>query len=179
MPFREAIALYYEGHPSRSHVTTHGQSVSMSWCPALSGTCDQILLSVGMLLSESCGHIYIYIYIYIYVGKVPLSAERAPHKDRTTNSRPKLLKRKRYLVKRPQSGLDTKTYWLTDWPTAVKWLWLILRIQDSSVSIVTVLQKKDKRITYLFSVWLQASKLGSRADQKPSTERIMRASSSG
>jgi hypothetical protein len=31
------------------------QSVSMSWCRAGSGTCDQILLPVGILLSESCG----------------------------------------------------------------------------------------------------------------------------
>jgi hypothetical protein len=53
-----------------------------------------------------------------------LSSERAPHRDRKTNSRPKLLKRKQYLVKRPQSGLNTKTYWLTDWLSAVKWLWL-------------------------------------------------------
>jgi hypothetical protein len=57
-----------------------------------------------------------------------LSSERTPHKDRTTNSRPKLLKRKQYLVKRSQSGIDTKTYWMTDWLTdwlwAVKWLWL-------------------------------------------------------
>jgi hypothetical protein len=29
-------------------------SVSMSWCRAHSGTCDQILLPVGMLLSEIC-----------------------------------------------------------------------------------------------------------------------------
>jgi hypothetical protein len=27
----------------------------MSWCRAHSGTCDQILLPIGMLLSESCG----------------------------------------------------------------------------------------------------------------------------
>jgi hypothetical protein len=33
-----------------------------------------------------------------------------PHRDRTTNPRPKLLKRKQYLVIRPQSGLATKTY---------------------------------------------------------------------
>jgi hypothetical protein len=39
-----------------------------------------------------------------------LLSERELHRDRTTNSRPKLLKRKQYLVKRPQSGLDTKTY---------------------------------------------------------------------
>jgi hypothetical protein len=55
-----------------------------------------------------------------------LSSERAPHRDRTTNSRPKILKRKQYLVKRPQSGLDTKTYWLTDWLSAVNLLWLWL-----------------------------------------------------
>jgi hypothetical protein len=53
-----------------------------------------------------------------------LSSERAPHSERTTNFRPKLLKRKQYLVKRPQNGLDTKTYWLTGWLSAVKWLCL-------------------------------------------------------
>jgi hypothetical protein len=31
------------------------QSVSMSWCRAHSGTCDQILLPVGRFLFESCG----------------------------------------------------------------------------------------------------------------------------
>jgi hypothetical protein len=31
---------------SQSHVTTDGQSVSMSWCRVDSGTCDQILLPV-------------------------------------------------------------------------------------------------------------------------------------
>jgi hypothetical protein len=41
-----------------------------------------------------------------------LSSETAPQRDKTTNSRPKHLKRKQYLVKRPQSGLDAKTYWL-------------------------------------------------------------------
>jgi hypothetical protein len=39
---------------SRSRVTTDGQSVSMSRYLAHSGTCDQILLSVLRLLSESC-----------------------------------------------------------------------------------------------------------------------------
>jgi hypothetical protein len=39
-----------------------------------------------------------------------LTSERASHRDRTTNSRPKLLKRKKYLVEHPQSALDTKTY---------------------------------------------------------------------
>jgi hypothetical protein len=39
---------------SRSHVTTDGQSVSMSRCRAHSGTCDQILLFVRRLFSESC-----------------------------------------------------------------------------------------------------------------------------
>jgi hypothetical protein len=38
----------------QSHVTTDGQSASMSRCRARSGTCDQILLSVRRLLSESC-----------------------------------------------------------------------------------------------------------------------------
>jgi hypothetical protein len=31
---------------SQSHVTTDGQSVSMSWCKFQSGTCDQIVFSV-------------------------------------------------------------------------------------------------------------------------------------
>jgi hypothetical protein len=31
---------------SKSHVTTDGQSISMSWCKVHSGTCDQILYSV-------------------------------------------------------------------------------------------------------------------------------------
>jgi hypothetical protein len=35
---------------------------------------------------------------------------RALHGDKTTNFRPKHLKRKQYLVKHPQSGLDSKTY---------------------------------------------------------------------
>jgi hypothetical protein len=39
--------------------------------------------------------------------------ERGRPSERTENSRTKLLKRKKYLVKRPQSGLNTKTYWLT------------------------------------------------------------------
>jgi hypothetical protein len=43
-----------------------------------------------------------------------ISSNGAPYRYRTTNSRPKLLKRKHYLVKCPQSGLNTKTYWLTD-----------------------------------------------------------------
>jgi hypothetical protein len=40
---------------SRSYFTTDGQSVSLSWCRGHSGTCDQILLPVRRLLSESCG----------------------------------------------------------------------------------------------------------------------------
>jgi hypothetical protein len=39
---------------SRSYFTTDGQSVSMPWCWANSGACDQILLPVRTLLSESC-----------------------------------------------------------------------------------------------------------------------------
>jgi hypothetical protein len=38
----------------RSYFTTDGQSVSMSRYRAHSGTCDQILLSVRRLFSESC-----------------------------------------------------------------------------------------------------------------------------
>jgi hypothetical protein len=62
-----------------------------------------------------------------------LSSKRAPHRDRTTNSRPKLLKMKQYLVKRPQSGLENKTYWLTDWLSAVKLLWLLTKREIHSV----------------------------------------------
>jgi hypothetical protein len=51
--------------------------------------------------------------LWLTMDRPSLSSERVPQRDRTTNSRPKLLKRKQYLVKRPQSGLDTKTYWLT------------------------------------------------------------------
>jgi hypothetical protein len=40
---------------SQSHVTTDGQSVSMSWCQVYPGTCDQILFSVWKLLSFQCG----------------------------------------------------------------------------------------------------------------------------
>jgi hypothetical protein len=38
-----------------SYFTTDGQSVNMSWCRAHSGPCDQMLLPVGILLSEICG----------------------------------------------------------------------------------------------------------------------------
>jgi hypothetical protein len=40
---------------SQSHVTTDGQSVSMSWCRVHSGTCDQILFSVWKLLLSLWG----------------------------------------------------------------------------------------------------------------------------
>jgi hypothetical protein len=40
---------------SKVEITTDGQSVSMSWYQEPCGTCDQILLPVGMLLSEICG----------------------------------------------------------------------------------------------------------------------------
>jgi hypothetical protein len=40
---------------SQSHVTTDGQSVSMSWCQVHSETCDQILFSVWNLLCCLCG----------------------------------------------------------------------------------------------------------------------------
>jgi hypothetical protein len=40
---------------SRSYFTTDGQSVNISWCWTHSGTCDQILLPVGMLRSFFCG----------------------------------------------------------------------------------------------------------------------------
>jgi hypothetical protein len=46
-------------------------------------------------------------------GRPGLSSEKAPRRDKTTNFTPKHLTRKQYLLKRPQSGLDTKTYWLT------------------------------------------------------------------
>jgi hypothetical protein len=40
---------------SQSHITIDGRPVSMSWCRARSGTCGQILLTVGKLLSCLCG----------------------------------------------------------------------------------------------------------------------------
>jgi hypothetical protein len=39
---------------SQNYFTTDNHSVSMSWCRAHSGTCDQILLPVGMLLFCFC-----------------------------------------------------------------------------------------------------------------------------
>jgi hypothetical protein len=62
-------------------------------------------------------------YVRLTKDRPGLSSERSSHRDRATNSRPKLMKRKEYLVKRPQSGLNTKTYWLTDWLTD----WLTVR----------------------------------------------------
>jgi hypothetical protein len=67
--------------------------------------------------------------LWLTKDRPSLSSERAPHRDTTTNSRPKLLQRKQYLVKRPQSGLDTKTYWLTDEVT--------LTLVETSVSTTT------------------------------------------
>jgi hypothetical protein len=51
-PPSHGVGLNFE---VRSYFTTDSQSVSMSWCRAHLRTCDQILLSVGMLLSEICG----------------------------------------------------------------------------------------------------------------------------
>jgi hypothetical protein len=55
---------------SRSHVTTDGWSARMSRCRAYSGTCDQILLSVRMLLFESCCHIFVGYLLWREVGSV-------------------------------------------------------------------------------------------------------------
>jgi hypothetical protein len=44
-----------EGGGGGGYFTTETQSVSMSWRQVHSGTCDQILLPVGMLLSEIYG----------------------------------------------------------------------------------------------------------------------------
>jgi hypothetical protein len=52
-----------------------------------------------------------------------LSLERAPHRDRTTHSRRKLLKGSN-MCQTSTKWARHKTYWLTDWMSAVKWLWL-------------------------------------------------------
>jgi hypothetical protein len=70
-------------------------------------------------------------WLWLTKDRPGLSSERAPHRDRTANSRPKLLKRKQNLVKRPQSGLDTKTYWLTDWLTDCRKVTLTLTIHSN------------------------------------------------
>jgi hypothetical protein len=62
----------------------------------------QFLICVLLLLLLLC--------TVTYKGRSGLMSERTHHKDRTTDFRPKFLKRKQYLVKHPQSGLDTKTY---------------------------------------------------------------------
>jgi hypothetical protein len=50
----------------------------------------------------------------------PLVREGAPQ-NKTVNV-------KQYYIssQKHQIGLDTKTYWLTDWPSVVMWLWLCL-----------------------------------------------------
>jgi hypothetical protein len=42
-----------------------------------------------------------------------LSSERAPLQRQDNKFQTQTLEKKQYLVKRPQSGLDTKTYWVT------------------------------------------------------------------
>jgi predicted transporter len=55
------VASYTSGHCTvggGGYFTTDGRSVSQSVCLGIEhpcGTCDQILLLVGMLLSEICG----------------------------------------------------------------------------------------------------------------------------
>jgi hypothetical protein len=73
-----------------------------------------------------------------------LLSERAPHRDRTTNSRPKLLKRKHYLVKRPQSGLDTKTYWLINWLTVNRKVTLTLAYKGQTRPLVREGAHRDR-----------------------------------
>jgi hypothetical protein len=66
--FRRCVNIYYvtiylcrnnltllDLSQSQSYFMTDSQSVTMSWCRAHYGICDQILLPVGRLLSESCG----------------------------------------------------------------------------------------------------------------------------
>jgi hypothetical protein len=48
------LLVIWPSHRSRSYFTTDGKSVNTSRCRAHSGTCDQILLSVRSLFSESC-----------------------------------------------------------------------------------------------------------------------------
>jgi hypothetical protein len=37
-------------------------------------------------------------------------------------------------------GLDTKTYWLTDWPSVVMWLWLDFDFDLRRIQVVSVVE---------------------------------------
>jgi hypothetical protein len=62
----------------------------------------------------------------------PASRQRGHPTDRTTYSRHKLLKRKQYLVKCRQSGLDTKAYIHSDWLTVGRKVTLTLGFANSA-----------------------------------------------
>jgi hypothetical protein len=50
-----SLMKFEDQNQSQSHITSGGQSASMSWCRAPSGTHDQTLFPVGQLLSCPCG----------------------------------------------------------------------------------------------------------------------------
>jgi hypothetical protein len=64
----------------------------------------------------------------------PLVREGAPIKDKTVTFK----KKKKTLVKCPIFGLDTKTYWLTDWPSVAMWLWLWLEDELADWPLVAI-----------------------------------------
>jgi hypothetical protein len=70
----------------RSYFTTDGRSVSMPWCRAHSGSCSQLLSTVGMLLSEICRLVSVGRLLWRDGGSVICSAiTQWPESRRTRN----------------------------------------------------------------------------------------------
>jgi hypothetical protein len=64
------VLKLFPPHNHRSYFTTDGQSVSLSWCRAHSGTCNQILLPVRMLLSKTCRLVSVGCSLFLKRGRV-------------------------------------------------------------------------------------------------------------
>jgi hypothetical protein len=71
-----------------------------------------------------------------------LSSDMAPHTDKTATFRQEVIPGHKF-----QFGLDTKTYWLTDWPSVVNKLWLwqpVLKIKLWHSELLTSLGYRQK-----------------------------------
>jgi hypothetical protein len=80
------------------------------WLPRLG---DNIKECHVLHVNSKCTHRQMTI-LWLTKDRPGLSSERAPHTDKARHFRPKHLKRKQYLVKRPQSGSTPRhTDWLT------------------------------------------------------------------
>jgi hypothetical protein len=75
----------------RSYFTTVSQSVSTFWCRAPFGTCDQILLPVGMLVSEICGFVSVVRPLWREDGSVICNAMTQWSESRRTRNHSTLL----------------------------------------------------------------------------------------